>query len=78
MSNKFWAGIFAAALMLGTFSAQAALNQLNTPVAAPQVVSTKTAHLKKKRRHRHCHIVITLGHANKKCHTHSHWVLHHG
>lgn len=29
--------------------------------------------------HRHCHIVVTLGHAKRRCHTHRHnKIAHHG
>ena len=29
--------------------------------------------------HRHCHITVTFGHAEKRCHTHKHnKIVHHG
>lgn len=37
----------------------------------------QTAHLKKKRSHRHCHTGIRNHRLIKSCHRHRHWGLHH-
>ncbi len=37
----------------------------------------QTAHLKKKKKHRHCHTGIRNHRLIKTCHRHRHWPLHH-
>ncbi len=39
--------------------------------------SYETAHLKKKRKHRHCHTSYINQKLVKTCHRHRHWILHH-
>ena len=54
--------------------------------AAPYLNSTKKAESRGdvvkvglRHTHRHCHVVVTLGHVKKRCHKHRHnKVVHHG
>lgn len=66
------------ALFAGVSAAGAALLE-----SAPKAKSAQTSDAVKeaslRHTHRHCHIVVTLGHAKKRCHTHRHnKVVHHG
>lgn len=69
--------VFAAMLSL-PLAVSAAVTEKH--VKTPAAKSTQTQEATNLRHtHRHCHVVVTLGHSKKRCHTHRHnKVVHHG
>ena len=78
MSIKLTSLTLSIALGLGLAASPAiASSDIQGKIISTKDQSFQTAHLKKKKSHRHCHTGIRNHKIIKTCHKHRHWYLHH-